>query len=104
MSALAAAIAVVTQLGLLLPSTTELPPVVASLLEKIVFLASYFASLLQWRLAGWLAQHFGPQAPGGFPVHPLTALAGAMLASPALWMALGAAAVVLVAVRKEGRA
>jgi ABC-2 type transport system permease protein len=75
-----------------------LPLLAISVVEKIAFNTTHFASLLTYRLIGWFTRAFVPQAQGAAPMDPLEALTpGKFLATPGLWIGLAVAAVFLAA-------
>jgi ABC-2 type transport system permease protein len=75
-----------------------LPFFVISVLEKIAFNSTHFASLLQYRVVGWFTRAFVVQPHGQEAIDPLTALTpGRFLATPGLWIGLIFAALFFVA-------
>ena len=75
-----------------------LPPLGLCVVEKIGFDTTHIASLLIYRLRGFLVEGFAPPAHGTPVIDPLVLLApGKFLASPGLWLGLIAAAGFLAA-------
>jgi ABC-2 type transport system permease protein len=73
----------------------SLPLIAVSILEKIAFSTSYFASFLGYRFSGWWPEAFRSQRPCCVP-HPLRTLApGTLLSAPGLWIGLAIAAIFL---------
>jgi ABC-2 type transport system permease protein len=75
-----------------------LPLFAIGVVEKIAFNSSHFANLLKYRLIGWFAQGFVPQAQSGAPMDPLQGLSpGKFLTTPGLWIGLAVAAAFIAA-------
>jgi ABC-2 type transport system permease protein len=73
-----------------------LPLLAVSVLEKIAFNSSHFASLLRYRLVNWAAEAFAFNAHG--TIDSLAQLTpGRFLSTPGLWLGLAVAAAFLVA-------
>jgi ABC-2 type transport system permease protein len=75
-----------------------LPFFVVSIFEWLAFRTSHFASLLRYRLVGWVTEAFVPHAKGSGPIDPLRAIdPEKFLSSPGLWIGLVFGAVFLAA-------
>jgi ABC-2 type transport system permease protein len=74
-----------------------LVPLAICALEGIAFHSMHFASFLGYRVVGWFDRAFAPLTNRiGGPIDPLTSLSpGKFLATPALWLGLVAAAILL---------
>jgi len=76
-----------------------LPPLALSIVEKIAFGTTHLASLLKYRMTGWLDAAFDFASPGrdatAGPLAELTPLD--FLSTPGLWIGLVVAAALLIA-------
>lgn len=75
-----------------------LPFLVLSIFEGLAFRTSHVASLVRYRVVGWVSEAFVAQAKGGHSIDPLAAIdPGKFLRTPGLWLGLAFAAASLAA-------